>query len=101
MTQRTLGPWTTLELTPDDPTWGAHDLFLYGTHVAHVMGSEHAATIVRACNSHDALIEALEAMLAHACVADADPDDKDAEDHEAERKARAALESAKPREAAE
>ena len=35
--------------------------------------------------------EALEAMLAHSCVADTDADDKCEEDHAAERKARAAL----------
>lgn len=43
------------------------------------------------------LLEALKAMLAHACVADADPNDKDAEDHAAERKARAAIAKAEGR----
>jgi len=37
------------------------------------------------------LEEAVRAMLAHSCVADAHPEDKFPEDHEAERKARAAL----------
>lgn len=42
------------------------------------------------------LVAALELMLAHSCVADAGSDMKDAEDHDAERKARAALAAAKP-----
>lgn len=37
------------------------------------------------------LTEALEAMLRHSCVADSGADMKDAEDHAAERRARAAL----------
>lgn len=37
------------------------------------------------------LLEALKAMLAHSCVADAHPEDKDPADHAAERLARAAL----------
>jgi hypothetical protein len=41
------------------------------------------------------LVAALELMLAHSCVADAGSDMKDAEDHDAERKARAALAAAK------
>lgn len=40
------------------------------------------------------LLDALKAMLAHSCVADADPNDKDAEDHDAERMARAAIKKA-------
>ena len=41
------------------------------------------------------LLEALEAMLAHSGVADAGADMKDAEDHAAESKARAAIAKAK------
>lgn len=37
------------------------------------------------------LLEALKAMLAHSCVADADPEDKDPEDLDAERKALVAI----------
>jgi hypothetical protein len=40
--------------------------------------------IVTAVNNHDALVAALEAMLKHSCVAEAHPEDKLPEDHEAE-----------------
>lgn len=39
------------------------------------------------------LVKALKAMLAHSCVADSAAEDKDEEDHAAERLARAALRS--------
>lgn len=38
--------------------------------------------------------EALKAMLRHSCVADAAPEDKDSEDHQAERLARTAISKA-------
>lgn len=64
--------------------------------IAQVWKGPNAAAdtdfIIRACNNHDALVEALKAMIyQHSCVADTDPDDKDDLDHDAERMARAAL----------
>ena len=49
------------------------------------------ATILSLLDTAAALRTALDAMLRHSCVADSAPEDKDAEDHEAERMARAAL----------
>jgi hypothetical protein len=51
--------------------------------------------IIHRVNAHDKLVEALEAMLRHSCVADSAGEDKFPEDHAAERDARAALALAK------
>lgn len=48
-----------------------------------------AAIAGRAAALIEHMQSALNGMLRHSCVADADPRDKDAEDHEAERRARA------------
>ena len=49
------------------------------------------AKTMAAERERDRAREALRLMLAHSCVADSDPTDKDEEDHAAERAARAAL----------
>lgn len=68
--------------------------------VQHFAGfeAEFAAALVAAEAKVLALTTALRAMLQHSCVADTAAEDKDIEDHDAERIARAALEQAHPNE---
>ncbi len=59
-------------------------------------GKANAAAIVAAMNSLDALLECAEALqhlLRHSGIADVDARDKDKQDHDIERKARAALDA--------
>jgi hypothetical protein len=67
---------------------------LYSEYVEFDNAKANAAAIVAAMDSLDALLEcaeALEGLLYHAGIHDADPEDHDDSDHALERKARAAL----------
>lgn len=75
------------KLTPDEETAYHLDTVAQGV----LDGTPAARATAKSMLAHRVLREALRDMLRHSCVADADPRDKDAQDHDAERKARAAL----------
>ena len=96
------GPVSFVNVDPDEEYWQA-EIQIVGGHfvAAEIYATDEAEAkarqraVLNALNASPDSVkiarEALVAMLRHSCVADSAPEDKDAEDHDAERKARQAL----------
>lgn len=74
MMSHTPTPWKLEEIAPDDPAWEAFEIWSAtasakmiangsGTANMRVFGHGNAAFIVRAANSHEALVKALKELL--------------------------------------